>query len=64
MAHGGGRRCTHEGCTKSARSSTECCQAHGTDLAAEILLTLVPAAGTKAAAKTKKEKEEKQVKEA
>ena len=28
-AHGGGRRCQEEGCTKSARGSTQRCKAHG-----------------------------------
>jgi hypothetical protein len=27
--HGGGRRCKHEGCTKSAQSSTDYCVRHG-----------------------------------
>jgi hypothetical protein len=29
IAHGGGKRCQHEGCTKSARGDTEHCKAHG-----------------------------------
>jgi hypothetical protein len=29
VAHGGGRRCQHEGCLKSARGGTLHCQAHG-----------------------------------
>jgi hypothetical protein len=28
-AHGGGRRCQHEGCSKGARGDTEHCKAHG-----------------------------------
>ncbi len=28
-AHGGGKRCQQEGCTKSAQSSTSYCKAHG-----------------------------------
>jgi hypothetical protein len=29
IAHGGGKRCQHEGCTKSAIGDTEHCVAHG-----------------------------------
>jgi hypothetical protein len=29
VAHGGGKRCQHEGCTKSALGDTEHCAAHG-----------------------------------
>ena len=29
VAHGGGKRCTHERCKKSARGATDKCVAHG-----------------------------------